>query len=120
MNPHLNVLVRHTHDLDVARTYYTQTLGFALEEEHPGALDFGRHGGAELIVLKPRPDQPAFLPPASGVNPWFLVTDVDSYHDRIRAAGAEIVGELQDGPFGRMFTLRTPEGHALTFHRARS
>jgi uncharacterized glyoxalase superfamily protein PhnB len=45
-------------------------------------------------------------------SPYMVVQDVDAICERARAAGAEIVMELTDQPYGsRDFLCRDPEGH---------
>ena len=34
--------------------------------------------------------------------------------------GAAILSPLADGPFGRFFVARDPDGYAITFHTART
>ncbi len=47
---------------------------------------------------------------------YVVVPDPDAVHTRARAAGAEIVKEPIDQPYGgRDFTCRDPEGHVWTF-----
>jgi uncharacterized glyoxalase superfamily protein PhnB len=45
-----------------------------------------------------------------------LVDDVDAHHDSAKAAGAEIIEELNDLPFGhRRYGSRDPQGHEWYF-----
>lgn len=44
-------------------------------------------------------------------TPYVLVADVDALYERAKAAGAEIVMEIADKPYGRDFICRDPEGH---------
>lgn len=47
---------------------------------------------------------------------YVVVEDADAHCERARAAGAEIVLELSDKPYGgRDYTCRDPEGHVWTF-----
>jgi uncharacterized glyoxalase superfamily protein PhnB len=47
---------------------------------------------------------------------YILVPDVDAHYARAKAAGAEIVEELVDLPFGdRRYTCRDPQGHEWAF-----
>jgi PhnB protein len=47
---------------------------------------------------------------------YVLVDDVDAHHARAKEAGAEIVEELTDLPYGhRRYTCTDPEGHQWTF-----
>jgi PhnB protein len=64
-------------------------------------------------------------PPSGYENPrtvgrtalmYVLVEDVDAHHARAKEAGAEIVEELTDTPFGhRRYTCNDPEGHQWSF-----
>jgi uncharacterized glyoxalase superfamily protein PhnB len=49
-------------------------------------------------------------------SPYLMVEDVDSLFERAKAAGAEIVMEPTDQPYGsRDFICRDPEGHLWSF-----
>jgi uncharacterized glyoxalase superfamily protein PhnB len=64
-------------------------------------------------------------PPSGFSNPgevgrtssmYVLVDEVDAHHDRAKSAGAEIVEELNDLPFGhRRYGCRDPQGHEWFF-----
>jgi uncharacterized glyoxalase superfamily protein PhnB len=49
--------------------------------------------------------------------PWVIdgaliyVDDVDGHHSRATAAGARVLRELEDQPFGRLYTAEDLEGH---------
>lgn len=116
MKTHLNVVVLHTPDLDAARRFYTQTLGLNVAAEHPGmVLEFESAGGAELALME-RPRTGSGTPQ----EVWFTVPDADAYHAQVGAAGANVTQAPHDGPFGRAFSVQTPDGHSLTFHESAS
>lgn len=47
---------------------------------------------------------------------YLAVDDVDTHHDRAVAAGAEIIYELTDQPYGsREYAARDPEGNVWSF-----
>ncbi|BDP43227.1 glyoxalase [Deinococcus aetherius] len=117
MKANLDFLALHTRDLAAARAYYTRTLGFEVAQERPGAVVFAHGGGAEFAVREPLPGVDGTQPFGVGVSVWLGVPDAEAYHGQVVAAGARVVQPPQDGPFGRMFTLVTPDGHALTFHQ---
>jgi len=54
-------------------------------------------------------------------TPWVFdgvqveVSDVNTHFERARAAGAEILRELEDLPFGRLYSAADPEGHRWMF-----
>ncbi|GHF59462.1 putative enzyme related to lactoylglutathione lyase [Deinococcus metalli] len=116
MHTTLDFIALHTTDLDAARRYYTGVLGFETTPGPPNAAVFIQAGGAALAIREPLPHERTkhF---GAGVSVWFGVPDADAYHARIAAAGAQVIQPPQDGPFGRMFSVRTPDGHALTFHQ---
>ena len=66
-------------------------------------------GGVGRKNAGPRPDHVR-----SGV--YIFVDDVDSHFAAARAAGAEIVDQPEDQPFGdRIYLARDPEGHEWYF-----
>lgn len=116
MHSNLDFIALHTHDLAAAREFYTSVLGFETLAERPGTLVFRAAGGVSWAVREPRPGeaQSGF---GAGTSIWFGVPDVDQLYARLNAAGAGLLHPPQDGPFGRMFALTTPDGHTLTFHQ---
>lgn len=72
--------------------------------------------GPGVIMLGSMRDEPG--------NPWagvrqgvaVYVADVDAHHARAKAAGAEIVRELEDTPYGsREYSVRDLEGFLWSF-----
>ncbi len=121
MQTHLNVVVLITSDLAVSQHFYQHVLGLDVAEVNPGAIVFGQAGGAELVVMQnphaSSADRPGASVPEASVNAWFVVPDADAYHAQVREAGAQAITDPADGPFGRMFVVTSPDGHALTFHQ---
>ena len=54
-------------------------------------------------------------------TPWVVdgvqveVSDVDAHYERARAAGAQILREPEEQPFGRLYSAADPEGHRWMF-----
>ena len=54
-------------------------------------------------------------------TPWVVdgvyveVDDVDAHYERAKAAGATIIRELEDLPFGRLYSAADLEGHRWMF-----
>ncbi|WP_424952183.1 VOC family protein [Deinococcus sp.] len=117
MNTYLDFVALHTRDLDAARSYFTGVLGFAVAQDRPDAVVFTTEGGAAFAVRRPLPGVDTAQPFGVGVSIWLGVPDASAYHGQLTAVGASIVQPLQDGPFGRMFAVATPDGHVLTFHQ---
>jgi uncharacterized glyoxalase superfamily protein PhnB len=105
-------------DARAAIAYLTGTLGFV--EQQVYSADDGSVGHAELsfgdgvIMLGTRRGtQDTF---DTGRAVVYLAVDsaqaVDAHHDRAVAAGAEVVQELVDQPYGsREYAVRDPEGN---------
>ena len=77
-----------------------------------------RHTSA-FAVREPQPgvDVAAITPhPGAGVVLWLAADDAQALHDAMASAGVEIAGAPFDGPFGRTFTFRDPDGYAITVH----
>ncbi len=97
------------------------TSSFGLIEENVSTADDGSIGHAELswdggvVMLGPRAG--ASDPFDTGRAVLYLaVDDVDAHHDRAVAAGAEIIYELTDQPYGsREYAARDPEGNIWSF-----
>jgi len=113
----LDFVALHTADLDAARQYYTGVLGFGLAASSPpNAAVFQSSGGASLAVRLPQPHEAQHPPFGAGVSVWFGVPDAAQFHQRLVEKGADVLTPPRPGPFGSMFSVRTPDGHTLTFH----
>jgi predicted enzyme related to lactoylglutathione lyase len=55
-----------------------------------------------------------------GMVLWIACNDAGVLHDTLVKRGGTILAPLADGPFGRFFVARDPDGYAITFHTARS
>ena len=80
-----------------AVVFATQPIPFAVRDQLPGTdLDRGQ--------------------PGLGVALWLRAEDAQVLHDQLAQHGVTILTEPVDGPFGRTFTLRDPDGYAITIH----
>jgi uncharacterized glyoxalase superfamily protein PhnB len=72
-------------------------------------------GGGVMLGSAAREDSAiAGLPPGTG-SVYVVTDDVDGLFERARAAGATVVQEPRDEPYGRGFTVRDPEGVFWSF-----
>jgi catechol 2,3-dioxygenase-like lactoylglutathione lyase family enzyme len=97
-------------DVEAARSYFTDVLGFdtIFTWEAPPTYAAVIRDTAEFHLYADSSIGPARV--------VVIVDDVDSYHDELRARGADIVEPLTDRPYGmRDFNVRTPDGHLLIF-----
>jgi uncharacterized glyoxalase superfamily protein PhnB len=100
-------------DLVRSSAFYRDVLGFDIQELAKGWLMYVK--GSCRIMAGECPD--AIPPRDLGDHSYFgyLVVDrVDEYHERVVAAGVELIKALRDEPWGmREFGLRTSDGHRL-------
>jgi uncharacterized glyoxalase superfamily protein PhnB len=109
-------------DAPAAVAFLTEAFGFREIDRTTGAAG-GMHvemevgsGGGRIYLGAPGGDfrGPAAVGKTSLV--YVLVDDVDRHYERAKAAGATIVEELVDLPYGdRRYDCRDPQGHEWTF-----
>jgi catechol 2,3-dioxygenase-like lactoylglutathione lyase family enzyme len=102
-------------EYDAAIRFYVDVLGFELVEDSPSLTNDGRP--KRWVVVRPPGAQTALLlaqadgdRQASAVGDQFAgrvglflrVDDFDATHERMRAAGVELLGEPRDEPYGRV------------------
>ncbi|MFT3764581.1 MAG: VOC family protein [Minicystis sp.] len=101
---------------DLARSaeFYRDVLGFEIREMgDPGWRMFVKDACRIMAGECPDAIPPADLGDHSYFG-YFVVDDVDRYHDQVCAKGVEIVKPLRDEPWGmREFGLRTVDGHRI-------
>jgi predicted enzyme related to lactoylglutathione lyase len=106
-------------DVDAAAEFYETRLGLRrAAASPPGAVVFATNP-ASFAVRTPLPglDLDAVTPrPGAGVALWLRADDAQALHDDLAVAGVPIVAAPVDGPFGRTFTFRDPDGYAVTVH----
>ena len=99
-------------DADAALEWLARAFGF--EEREVYRNDEGVIHHAEISlgpgIVMFGPGDPA----SQGV--YVAVEDADAHYERAKAAGAEIVREIEDTPYGsREYTARDLEGHVWSF-----
>ena len=53
-----------------------------------------------------------------GVSLWIACDDAEGLHARLAEVDVPIVAPPAEGPFGRFFTFRDPDGYTVTVHQA--
>jgi predicted enzyme related to lactoylglutathione lyase len=100
----LQYVILHVDDMEAARSFYTEKLGFTVELEAPGFIQFKQLGaGATFAVSKAEP----------GLDPielWWFVDNADAVHTDLRAKGVQIVTPPHDEPFGRALAIKDSSG----------
>ena len=106
-------------DLDAAADFYQTRLGLRRAPVSPPHGVVFDTSPVSFAVRTPLPgvDLDAVTPqPGTGVALWLRADDSQKLHDDLAAAGVPIVAAPIDGPFGRTFTFRDPDGYAVTIH----
>lgn len=72
-----------------------------------------------FAIREPLVNLDAIAQLGAGVALWFAANDADALHGALVEAGVKILAPIADGPFGRFFTFRDPDGYAITVHTQR-
>ena len=106
-------------DLEASKAFYIERVGLEPSPQSPP--------GAVVFSTKPIPfanrtpmvDLDATSKLGWGISLWMAASDADAVHDQVVEAGVTVVGSPADGPFGRFFTFRDPDGYMITVHTAK-
>lgn len=103
-------------DLEASSAFYRDVLGFEIREmDDPGWRMFVRDG-CRIMAGECRDAIPPLDLGDHSYFGYFVVDDVDAYHDKVRECGAEIIKPLRDEPWQmREFGVRTVDGHRIMF-----
>jgi len=110
----LNFVIVHVKDIATARTFYTEKLEYKVVDESPAFVQLDAGNGATLSLQLD--DQAA---PTSSVELWWEVADADATYALLVGRHAEVAEEPKDMPFGRVFSLKDPEGNLVNYFQLR-
>ncbi len=103
-------------DLEASRRFYAEVLGFPLSAEvRPNAVAFATKP-IGFAIRKSQIDLGSVPQPGYGIILWFRTADAAGLNQRLKEQNVPITQDLADGPFGKMFTLRDPDGYLITVH----
>ncbi|TVT42425.1 glyoxalase [Amycolatopsis rhizosphaerae] len=96
--------------LEEAKRFYTRVLGMEVVMDHGWIVTLAEPGRPEVQLSLMTDDATASVVPVASIQ----VDDVDAAYRAATAAGAEIVHELTDEPWGvRRFFVRDPNGNVV-------
>ena len=109
----ITLLVR---ELETSRHFYADVIGLKTSPEtRPNAVAFATQPIG--FAIRKSPVDLDMLPElGKGVILWFRTDDATAFHDHLKASGVPITQDLAEGPFGKMFTFRDPDGYLITVH----
>jgi predicted enzyme related to lactoylglutathione lyase len=104
----LDFVMLHVPDLEQARAFYTEKLGFAVEAQQPGFVQFEKPAGMGAIFAL---QEHTGVAPHQGVELWWMVDNADATYATLVSHDVEIVSQPSDEPFGRAFVIKDPAGN---------
>jgi uncharacterized glyoxalase superfamily protein PhnB len=124
LRPNIFAALRYR-DAQAALDWLKQAFGFQEKAVHRGEDGGIQHAELRLgdgLIMFGQYDDGGWMggePPnalASTVSIYAVVADPDAHHDRAKAAGAQIVRDLADQPYGsREYSARDLEGNLWSF-----
>lgn len=103
----LQFVLLHVTDFAAARTFYTEKLGFTIESEQPGFVQFSRPGAGATFALSQDDGS------LDRIELWWFVDDAHATHAALAAQGVTIVAPPHSEPFGCAFSVADPSGVTL-------
>ncbi|MCA6078585.1 VOC family protein [Fulvivirga sedimenti] len=109
----------YIHDLDSAKTFYHDTLGFPVIHHEPGKHIFFRAGRSVLLCFNPVDSRTKKSPPPHYADgPQHLAfevspADYDLLKNEFQQKGIQIIDQLVWGSGQESFYFKDPEGNVL-------
>ena len=102
-----------TTDVEAAKRFYTELLGWTTEEVPDMSYTIVKTGGTGVGGIMAVPPQAAGAPPQWGT--YVTVDDVDATACKAQELGAKTIVPLTDIPnVGRFYTFRDPQGAVIS------
>lgn len=111
-------------DCEAALEFLNRAFGFEEVLRYTGEEGYVNHaetriGGASVYMGNPGEGYRNPREAGETFGTYVMVDDVDAHFEQAKGAGAEIVSEPVDQPFGhRSYSARDPEGHRWYFATA--
>jgi glyoxylase I family protein len=110
-------------DLDRGIEFYTDRLGFELEQR-AGPVAIVSRGALHLILSAPESSGARPLADGQSQHPggWnrivLYVDDLEAEVGRLRSAGVTIDNDIKVGPGGKQIQITDPDGNSIELHEA--
>ncbi len=107
-------------NLEASKTFYTQKLGFEIDNSNPQACVFKYNQGQASFAIRTPLEPIEGKELGAGVSLWFAGNkNVDELKEDFIAKGLTTVGPIMETPFGRAFHVKDLDGYKLTFLEAK-
>ena len=98
-------------DLEISKLFYIQHLRLSLADQSPpGAVVF-KTSPIPFAIRTAAIDLSASPQLGWGVAIWLACKDADFFYESLQKAAVSILTPIHDGPFGRFFTFKDPDGY---------
>jgi catechol 2,3-dioxygenase-like lactoylglutathione lyase family enzyme len=124
MKPSDAVVRYQTTDVDRAIAFYTEHLGFQLEQRSGAVFATVSRGALHLLLSGPGSSGSRPMPDGRRQEPggWnrivLYVDDLTELVDRLRAADARFRNDVEVGPGGKQIQIEDPDGNPIEIHEA--
>lgn len=103
-------------DLEISKLFYMEHLQLSLADQSPpGAVVF-KTSPIPFAIRTAAIDLSASPQLGWGVAIWLACKDADFFYESLQKAAVSILTPIHDGPFGRFFTFKDPDGYSITLH----
>jgi catechol 2,3-dioxygenase-like lactoylglutathione lyase family enzyme len=111
----LDLLFLEVNNLEDSLSFYHDRLGFEIETHNPGAeppIASVRAGSLRITLVQ---QLETMLKRGRGVHFVLGVSDVDHFHEGLRASAVQVSEPTDEGWGGRFVSLQDPDGYRLFF-----
>lgn len=111
----LDLIFLEVNNLEESLLFYHEQLGFEIESHNPEAeppIASVRVGSLRITLVQ---QLETMLKRGRGVHFVLGVSDVDQFHERLRASEIQVSEPRDEGWGGRFVSLQDPDGYRLFF-----
>jgi predicted enzyme related to lactoylglutathione lyase len=106
----LNFVLAHVPSIAEVLPFYTEKLGFEVETQVPGFVQFKQPNGQGASYAL---SEEGNVEPKSSTELWWFVDDAEATRAQLLARDIRLVEDLADQPFGRTLTIADPVGNKI-------
>lgn len=106
----LNFVLAHVPSIEQVLPFYTEKLGFEIEDQLPGFVQFKRPNGEGAAYAL---SEEGAVEPRASVELWWFVDDAEATLEQLQVRDVAIVDGLSDQPFGRTLMIQDPAGNKI-------
>ncbi len=111
-------------DVERSVAFYTQQLGFKLEQKSSAAFASVLSGNLRLLLSGPGSSGARVMPDGRRQEPggWnrivLYVDDLATHIEALKRVGAHFRNEVESGPGGKQIQIEDPDGNPIELHEA--